>query len=180
MPGGAVLQYPRRRIDDRVTNSGEVRCHTSSKELVEAPEQLPWPLGMEGEGSERCPHLPHGRGGSESVADDVADGHRNSTVRYFEGVVPIAADFERIAAGLVQRREGELRTFDEACREERSLKPDGNFALLGFEGSSALFSASTLSVMSIPVGWRNRTPPASSVIGCMPKSTMRSPPSATQ
>ena len=36
------------------------------------------------------------------------------------------------------------------------------------------------SVMSSPVGCRNRTSPSSSRIGCIAKSTIRSVPSATQ
>ena len=64
-------------------------------------EQLARAVGMLGERREGRAELSHRRGRGEAVADDVADRQRDPAVWEREGVVPVTADLEHVAAGVV-------------------------------------------------------------------------------
>ena len=172
-----------RRLPGRARRSKPSRSRWPSvgrQESVEARQQIAGRVGVVGERRERGPQLPHRRGRREPMADDVADGHRDTAVRERERVVPIPTDLERGAAGLVSGcnrhagRDGQAsRAGARAAGRWRSRAPRPLCA-------RSASSARVRSVMSIPVGWRNRTRPGSSRIGCMAKSTRRSVPSASQ
>ena len=180
MTGGRVLHGTGGRIDDRVTDGREVRRPAAGEEAVQTLEQLTRPGGVVGEGSQRRSDLPHCRGGSEPVADNVSDRQSDPPVRQFEGVVPVAADLEHVAAGLVQRRQSDVRTASTSRAGSSARCSPTAISRSSASRARRAFSAWTRSVTSIPVGCRKRTTPDSSTIGCITNSTMRSLPSATQ
>ena len=134
MAGGGVLEHTCGWVDDRVTDGREVGGRAAGEKAVQPLEQLAGAGRVVGESGERRSNLPHRRGGSEPVADDVSHRQGNPPVRQFEGVVPVTADLEHIAAGLVQRRHGDIGAIDELCGKECSLQPHRDRALLGFQG----------------------------------------------
>ena len=180
MTGGRVLQGSGGRVDDHVTHRREVRRPAPGEEAVQALEQLARAGRVVCEGSERRSHLPHRRGGSEPVADNVPDRQRDPPVRQLEGVVPVAADLEHVAAGLVQRRQRDIRPRRRAAPAAALAAARPRSPVPRLRALAGPSRPATRSVTSIPVGWRNRTTPDSSTIGCITNSTMRSLPSATQ
>ena len=144
MAGGGVLQDAGGRIDDRVTDGREVCRRAASEKAVQALEQLARPRRVVGESGERRSDLPHCGGGSEPVADDVSHRQSDPTVRQLEGVVPVTSDLEHVAAGLVQRRHGDIGAIDEARGEECSLQPDRDLPFLGFQRSKSVFGLDPL------------------------------------
>ena len=137
MAGRCVLERTRGRVDDDVANGREVRRPAAGEESVQALEQLARAGRVVRQGRERRPHLSHRGGCSEPVADDVPDRQRDPPVGQLEGVVPVAADLEHVAARLVQRRQSDAGALGEPRREQRSLQPDRDLALLGLQRSQS-------------------------------------------
>ena len=114
--GRGVLDLARGRIEHHVADRREVGRPRTCEEPVEPAQKHAGRLGVLCERPERGPHLPHRGGRGETVADDVADREADPPVRELERVVPVTADLEHVAAGLVVRCEREPRAADEAGR----------------------------------------------------------------
>ena len=78
--------------------------------------------------------LTHRGGCSKTVSHDVTDSERDGTIRENKDVVPVSADLEGRASGLVPGSDRYACRRDELSREERVLKPERDLVFFSLTG----------------------------------------------
>ena len=102
-------------------------CVTNRSSRVSSPAgPTPGPATR----ADRAAQLPHGGGGVQATADDVADRHREHVVVDQERVVPVAADLERLDTGAVLGGDAEPVVDRQVGAQQGALQLVGDRRLL--------------------------------------------------
>jgi len=101
--GHRYLAYPADRVVDRVGAGGEVRLALAegAHELVELQQGVGGRQLEHGQGVDRGAQPPHGVGGPHTVPGHVPDHERDPASGQRDGLVPVPADLDHLAAGQV-------------------------------------------------------------------------------
>ena len=120
--GGGERDHARVRVDLGVDERRELRGLDLLDERVEVADHRARAGAGDRQRAHRAAQLPHRRRRRQPASDHVADDHPDPPAVERERVVPVAADLELLARGLVERRDAEALVARRLARQQALLQ----------------------------------------------------------